>query len=91
MILEKFAIGDIYPGADGKCNKALTFYQSAEGDVKPFSIVNAPGMTFHAQHDESFDDDAFTDGVKSEFKWTATVTVRKVKYFLIDCSHTQMC
>jgi hypothetical protein len=86
----KFAIGDIYPNASGKCANALDFYQDAQ-DVKPFSIVGAPGFTFNAKHDESFDDDAFTDGVQTNFHWTASVTVRKVKYFLIDCSHTQLC
>jgi hypothetical protein len=86
----KFAIGDIYPGANGKCRNALTFYQYAD-DLKPFSVVGAPGITFTVNHDESFADDTFTDGVKTEFQWTATVTVHKVRYFLIDCSHTQGC
>jgi hypothetical protein len=86
----KFAIGDIYPGGNGRCRNALTFYQYAL-DTKPFSVVQEPGITFNVKHDESFDDDTFTDGVKTEFQWTATVTVQKVRYFLIDCSHTQLC
>jgi hypothetical protein len=88
--LSKFAIADIYPGANGQCRNALTFYQDAQ-DVKPLSILQAPGITFHANHQESFDDDAFTDGMKTQFGWTLTMNVRKIRYFPIDCSHTQNC
>jgi hypothetical protein len=86
----KFAIGDIYPGANGKCANALDFYQYAE-DVKPFSVINASGFTFHAHHLESFADDVFTDNVKTVFQWTATVTVRKIRYLKIDCAHSPLC
>jgi hypothetical protein len=86
----KFAIGDIYPGRNGKCANALTFYQYAQ-DVKPFSVIGLPGFTFHSHHAESFDDDAFTDGLKTTVEWSATVTVRKVGYIKIDCAHSQLC
>jgi hypothetical protein len=86
----KFAIGDIYPGADGKCTNALNFYQYAE-DVKPFTIISAPSFTFHAKHLESFTDDAFTDNLKTVFQWTAAVTVHKIRYLKIDCAHSPLC
>jgi len=86
----KFAIGDIYPGRNGKCANALTFYQYAQ-DVKPFSVIGASGFAFHAHHVESFDDDAFTDGLQTKVEWSATVTVRKVAYQKIDCAHSQLC
>jgi hypothetical protein len=88
--LGRFAIGDIYPGANGKCTNALDFYQDAQ-DVKPFSMINASGFTFHAHHLESFADDAFSDNLKTVFRWTAAVTVRKIRYLKIDCAHSPLC
>jgi hypothetical protein len=86
----KLAIGDIYPGRNGKCTNALTFYQYGQ-DVKPFGIIGVPGFTFHAHHAESFADDAFADGLKTDVEWSATVTVRKIGYQKIDCAHSQLC
>jgi hypothetical protein len=86
----KFAIGDIYARQVGKCPTGLTWYQYAE-DVKPFSVVNVSGFTFHARHSESFADDAFTDNGTTTVQWTATVTVKKIRYLKIDCAHSPLC
>jgi hypothetical protein len=86
----KFAMASVYPGPNGKCRNALDWYQYAE-DVKPFSVINGSGFTFHAHHHESFADDVFPDNGQTVFQWTATVTVKKVRYLKIDCAHSPLC
>jgi hypothetical protein len=81
----RFPIATVYPRRNGACeNGALTWWQPGAVGARPFGAVRQAGFSISTHHSETFEDG-------SALEWTARMTVRKIRYRLIDCGHTQWC
>ena len=81
----RFPIATIYPRRGGACeNGALTWWQPGAIGVRPFRAVRGAGFSISTNHTETFDDG-------SALEWTARMSVRKVRYELVDCARTPWC
>jgi len=87
-----FPFGTTNPRPAGGCENGVTsFYlndtpkpDSGPGSALPLAVVRRPGFTIANRYHEQFDDG-------SSVQWSTAMTVRKIHYLLIDCSHTQNC
>jgi hypothetical protein len=87
-----FPFGTVYPRRNGKCESGATNFflndwpkpDSGPGDELPLAVVHQPTFSLANSYHERFDDG-------SSVQWSVAMTVRRIHYFLIDCSHTQQC
>jgi hypothetical protein len=80
----RFPLATIYPRRGGACeNGALPWWEGGTA-VRSLSVLRKPSFSFTARYSKSIEDGATLD-------WTVQMTVRKIQYRSIDCSHTQLC
>jgi hypothetical protein len=80
----RFPLATIYPRRGGACeNGALPWWEGGTA-VRPLSVLRKPSFSFTARYSKSIEDGA-------TLAWTVQMTVRKIQYRPIDCSHTQLC
>jgi hypothetical protein len=87
-----FPFGTIYPRRNGGCEDGATRFwlnvwpkpNTGPGDELPFAILQRPGFSLANSYSTRFEDG-------SSVHWTSAMTVRRIHYFLIDCSHTPWC
>jgi hypothetical protein len=81
----RFPVATIYPRRGGACeNGLLTWWQPGAVAMRPFGHVRRSGFSISTSNRETFDDG-------STLEWTARMTLRKIRYRLIDCRRTQWC
>lgn len=80
----RFPLATIYPARGGACeNGALTWWDGSTGSL-PLSAVRKSSFSFNAHDSKNIEDGATVE-------WTVKMSVRRVAYRLIDCSHSQLC
>ena len=79
-----FPLATTYPRRGGACEAgALPWYEGGFV-VRPLSVVHRPGFSFAYTSDKQIEDG-------SSLRWTVKMTVRRLSYRPIDCSHSQLC
>jgi hypothetical protein len=80
----RFPLATIYPRRGGACeNGALPWWEGGYA-VRPLSVLRQAGLSFTARYSKTFDDG-------SALQWIVEMTIRKIEYRPIDCSHTPFC
>jgi hypothetical protein len=80
----RFPLATIYPARGGACeNGALPWWDGANGSL-PLGTVRKASFSFSAHSSKNIEDGATVD-------WTVKLSVRRIAYRAIDCSHSQLC
>lgn len=80
----RFPLATIYPRSGGACeNGALPWWEGSAANL-PLGVVHKGSFAITMHDSKSIEGGA-------SLEWTIKMTVRRLAYRLIDCSHSQLC
>ena len=80
----RFPLATTYPRRGGACESGALPWWEGGTAVRPLSVFRKPSFSFTAHYTKAIEDG-------STLEWTVSMSVRKIQYRSIDCSHTQLC